>query len=63
MPDWNTSDSTISVTPSLPRPCKTVSSMLGHFDAGFTLRTYTHATRQKQDEAAAAMGNFMEQVR
>ena len=42
---------------------KTVSSMLGHFDAGFTLRTYTHATRQKQDEAAAAMGNFMEQVR
>ncbi len=41
---------------------KTVSSMLGHFDAGFTLRTYTHATRQKQDEAAQAMGNFMEQV-
>ena len=24
---------------------KTVSSMLEHFDAGFTLRTYTHATR------------------
>ena len=24
---------------------KTVSSMLGHYDAGFTLRTYTHATR------------------
>ena len=41
---------------------KTVSSMLGHFDAGFTLRTYTHATRQKQDEAAAAMGSFLEQV-
>ena len=42
---------------------KTVSAMLGHFDAGFTLRTYTHATRQKQDEAAATMGSFMEQVR
>lgn len=41
---------------------KTVSSMLGHYDAGFTLCTYTHATRQKQDEAAAAMGSFMEQV-
>ena len=41
---------------------KTVSAMLGHFDAGFTLRTYTHATRQKQDEAAQTMGNFMEQV-
>ena len=41
---------------------KNVSSMLGHHDAGFTLRTYTHATRQKQDEAAQAMGAFMEQV-
>lgn len=41
---------------------KTVSSMLGHYDAGFTLRTYTHATRQKQDEAAQTMGSFMSQV-
>ena len=41
---------------------KTVSSMLGHYDAGFTLRTYTHATRQKQDKAAATMGSFMAQV-
>lgn len=41
---------------------KTVSTMLGHYDAGFTLRTYTHATRQKQDEAARAMGSFMTQV-
>ena len=41
---------------------KTVSSMLGHYDAGFTLRTYTHATRQKLDEAAQTMGAFMEQV-
>ena len=41
---------------------KTVSSMLGHYDADFTLRTYTHATRQKQDEVAYTMGAFMEQV-
>ena len=41
---------------------KTVSTMLGHYDAGFTLRTYTHATRQMQDKAAETMGNFMEQV-
>ena len=41
---------------------KTVSSMLGHYDAGFTLRTYTHATRQKQDKAAQTMGSFMAQV-
>lgn len=34
----------------------------GHYTAGFTLRTYTHATRQKQDEAAQTMGSFMAQV-
>ena len=41
---------------------KTVSSMLGHYDAGFTLRTYTHATRQAQDEAAEKMGSLMAQM-
>ena len=41
---------------------KTVSSMLGHYDAGYTLRTYTHAARQKQDEAAQTMGSFIAQV-
>ena len=41
---------------------KTVSSMLGHFDAGFTLRTYTHVTRQMQESAAEKMGNFMAQL-
>lgn len=41
---------------------KTVSSMLGHYDAGFTLRTYTHATRQKQDEAAQTVDSFMARV-
>ena len=42
---------------------KTVSAMLGDYDAGFTLRTYTHTTRQKQDEAAQTMGNLMAQAR
>ena len=41
---------------------KTVSSMPGHYDAGFTLRTYTHATQQKQDEAAQTMGSVLGQV-
>ena len=41
---------------------KTVFSMLGHYDAGFTLRTYTHATRQMQEQAAEKMDNFMAQV-
>ena len=42
---------------------KTVSSMLGHCDAGFTLRTYTHTTRQMQQQAAEKIGNFMAQIR
>lgn len=41
---------------------KTVSAMLGHYDAGFTLRTYTHATRQAQDAAAMTMGAVMAQA-
>ena len=39
------------------------SSMLGHCDVGFTLRTYTHATRQMQQKAAEKMGSFMAQIR
>ena len=33
---------------------KTVSSMLGHFDAGFTLRTYTPDPEQVQRQEQAA---------
>ena len=41
---------------------KTVSTMLGHYDAGFTLKTYTHATRQGQEAAAQILGSFMSQM-
>lgn len=41
---------------------KTVSAILGHYDAGFTLRTYTYATRQAQDAAAITMGEVMAKV-
>lgn len=37
-------------------------SILRHCDTGFTLCTYTHATRQMQDRAAETMGNFMTQM-
>ena len=40
---------------------KTVSWMLGHHDAGFTLRTYTHATVAMQEQAAATMGSLIAQ--
>ena len=38
---------------------KTVSSMLGHFSAGFTLDTYAHVTTSAQKEAAQTMGNIL----
>ena len=40
---------------------KTVSSMLGHYSAGFTLTTYAHATARMQEEAASRMGSYMAQ--
>ena len=38
---------------------KTLSGMLGHYSAGFTLDTYTHATAQMQRDAANKLGGFM----
>jgi integrase len=38
---------------------KTVSGMLGHFSAGFTLDTYAHVTTSAQTEAAQTMGNVL----
>ncbi len=41
---------------------KTVSSILGHYSAGFTLDTYTHVTNEMQKEAAQRMGSFKAQA-
>lgn len=38
---------------------KTVSGMLGHFSAGFTLDTYAHITSAAQRQAAQTMGNVL----
>ena len=38
---------------------KTVSGMLGHFSAGFTLDTYAHVTTSAQKEAAQTMWNLL----
>ena len=38
---------------------KTVSGMLGHFSAGFTLDTYAHVTTSAQKEAAETMGHVL----
>lgn len=41
---------------------KTLSGILGHTDAAFTLNTYTHVTGDMQKQAAAIVGNFMEDI-
>ena len=38
---------------------KTLSSMLGHYSAGFTLDTYAHVTTYAQMKAAQTMGNIL----
>ena len=38
---------------------KTVSGMLGHYSAGFTLDIYAHVTTAAQREAANTMGNVL----
>ena len=38
---------------------KTVSGMLGHYSAGFTLDTYAHVTTTAQRQAADVMGNVL----
>ena len=38
---------------------KTVSGMLGHFSAGFTLDTYAHVTTASQRQAARTMGGIL----
>ena len=38
---------------------KTVSTMLGHSSAGFTLNVYTHSTSRMQPDAARTVGNVM----
>ena len=37
---------------------KTVSDMLGHFSAGFTIDTYAHVTTSAQKEAAETTGSI-----
>ena len=39
---------------------KTVSGMLGHFSAGFTLDTYAHVTTAAQKEAADTIGAVLQ---
>ena len=41
---------------------KTLSSILGHYSAGFTLDTYAHVTHKMQRDAAKKVGKFMKQA-
>ena len=41
---------------------KTVSGMLGHYSAEFTLDVYTNVTKEMQKDAAKKIGGFMAEV-
>lgn len=40
---------------------KTVSHMLGHTDAGFTMNTYMHVTDSMQENVANTMGSLLDE--
>ena len=41
---------------------KTLSGALGHYSAGFTLSTYTHATAQMKQDAADTIGTVIDRA-
>ena len=41
---------------------KTLSGILGHTNASFTLDTYTHVTGDMQRRASGIVGDFMEDI-
>ena len=41
---------------------KTLSGALGHYDAGFTLSTYTHATAGMKRDATDTIGSVISQT-
>ena len=41
---------------------KTLSGILGHTNASFTLDTYTHVTSDMQKQACGIVGGFMEDI-
>ena len=41
---------------------KTLSGILGHTNASFTLDTYTHVTNDMQKSASVIVGDFMEEL-
>ena len=54
LPDLRHTFATLSLKSGVDM--KTLSSSLGHYSAGFTLSTYTHATPDMMREAADTMG-------
>jgi integrase len=41
---------------------KTLSGILGHTNAAFTLNTYTHVTSDMQEQASGIVGNFLADI-
>lgn len=58
----NRTSLTLSMNSPKAVDIKTVSGMLGHFSAGFTLDTYAHVTTAAQRQAANTMGNVLSHI-
>lgn len=57
LPWFTTQLSTLSLEQGMD--IKTVSHMLGHTAAGFTMNTYMHVTDSMQENVANTMGNLL----
>lgn len=59
LPDLRHTFATLSLKSGVD--VKTLSGALGHYSAGFTLNTYTHATAQMKQDAANTIGGVISQ--
>lgn len=58
--EWRTTFATHALTSGVD--AKTLSGILGHTNASFTLDTYTHVTSDMQKTASGIVGGFMEDI-
>ena len=61
-PDHGVGHTLATLSPKYGVDVRTLSGALGHYDAGFTLSTYTHATEGMKRSAADAIGNVISQA-
>lgn len=58
---WVVVDKSVTLSLEQGIDIKTVSHMLGHTDAGFTMNTYMHVTDDMQQSAANTIGSLLDE--